>query len=312
MRSQLRPALAGSILTLLACGGAAAADPVFPRGAAVGLEPPAGLVVADRFAGFQSEATGASILVVELPAAAFSEIQGAMSDSALKTRGMKVSARRTLKLKDGPALLIRGSQTVGGREYRKWVLLLGARSTAAMVTVQVPVVAGGRLTDAAIETALGTVVVRAAPEMQEKLDALPFRIGDLGGLRLVHVLAGGAALLTEGPEDQFTDASQPVMIVAASSGEAPAEADRAAFARRAFETLAGVEKAQITTEATPAPGSIRIEGRGVDSDSGRPVQVVQVLRFEGKGYLRTVGIARTEVAGFGARVARLAGSLQAR
>ena len=119
-------------------------------------------------------------------------------------------------------------------------------------------------------------------------------------------------LLTEGPEDQFTDASQPVMIVAASSGEAPAEADRAAFARRAFETLAGVEKAQITTEATPAPGSIRIEGRGVDSDSGRPVQVVQVLRFEGKGYLRTVGIARTEVAGFGARVARLAGSLQAR
>ena len=301
--------LAAVLLTLVA--GPARADPVFARGGAIGLEPPAGLKPAERFAGFEN-AAGASILLIELPPVAFPEMERALAGSQLKKTGMAAASRRRVTLRDGSALLIRGRQTVKGKAFRKWVLLLGARSATALVTVQAPAGSERALPDKAIEAAMMSVVVRSPAPDEEALRALPFRVDDLAGLRVLGVLGGSALALTEGPADEIRDAAQPLVIVASSLGDAPPDDQRIAFARRALEGLSGVSELKVVGEPAATGDVVRLQATGKDDDSGRPLQVVQVIRFEPEGYLRTVGVARAEAVWFGDRVARVAASLSRR
>ena len=301
--------LAAVLLTLL-LAGPVAAEPVFARGGAVGLEPPPGLRPAERFAGFEN-AAGASILLIELPPTAYYEMERGLQGPELKRTGMTAVTRRRLTLKDGPALLIRGRQTVQGKAFRKWVLLLGARPATAMVTVQAPAGSEKALPDKAVEAALLSVVVRT-PADDERLRALPFRIADVAGLRVLGVLGGSAVALTEGPEDEMKDAAQPLVIVASGLGPAPPAADRIFFARKAAEALSGVVELKLKGEPAAEGDVVRLQATGKDADTGRALQVVQVIRFEADGYLRTVGVARADAPGFGDRVARVAASLARR
>jgi hypothetical protein len=191
------------------------------------------------------------------------------------------------------------------------VLLVGAARTTAMVTVQAPAGSDRALPDKAVERALLSVVVRT-PADDEQLRALPFRIGDLAGLRVLAPLGGSAVALTEGPADEIKEAAQPLVIAASSLGPPPPEAERLAFARTALEGLAGVTGLKISGAPAVSGDTVRLEASGKDADSGRAVRVVQVIRFETDGYLRTVGVARADAAGFAERVARVAASLSRR
>ena len=299
-----------AVLLTLFLAAPVAAEPVFARGGAIGLEPPPGLKPAERFAGFEN-AAGATILLIELPPAAYYEMEQALQGPELKRTGMTAASRRRLTLKDGPALLVRGRQAVDGKAFRKWVLLLGARPATALVTVQAPAGSEKALPDKAVEAALMSVVVRT-PADDERLRGLPFRIADVAGLRVLAVLGGSAVALTEGPADEVKDAAQPLVIVASSLGSPPPAAERIAFARRAAEELPGVTELKFTGAPMVEGDVVRLRATGKDADTGRALQVVQVIRFEADGYLRAVGVARAETTGFADRVARVAASLARR
>ena len=92
LRHILRPALVALTLTLAA--PAHAADPVFPPASRVGLAVPAGFTPSARFLGFENQQASALIVINELPADAYADIEkGFSDDAALKSRGWTVQVR---------------------------------------------------------------------------------------------------------------------------------------------------------------------------------------------------------------------------
>lgn len=304
----VRSALVACLLTLVSAlpslpgrPGAALAQTVTPiGGTGVALVPPKGMVPAKGFAGFEHAATGASLLVAEFPPEAFAQIVTTFTPEGVATSGLKASgAAVDWKVAGGTGgRLIRGKQSAHGIEFRKWLLLAKGPATTVLLSVQVPEEKIKVLSEASVEAALKTVTLKKPPSLDEQAGALPFRLGDRAGFRLVRVLAGSGLLLTDGPRDTITDASQPVVIVASalSAVDADDAAKREAIAQQAFATIAGVSDVTIasqTAEEKDGANWSRIEGRGTYRDSMEAVSTLQLMRFDKTGYIRVVAIVRS-------------------
>ena len=75
------------VLAVLAASAALAVEPTFPPGSRIGLVPPKNMKPARGVAGFQDPATGAAIVAVEMPSAAFqSEALGVLAAHGLRVR----------------------------------------------------------------------------------------------------------------------------------------------------------------------------------------------------------------------------------
>lgn len=305
-------ALAASLAT-----GTAAAEAVFPPGSRVGLEPPPGMSLSTSFQGFENRASGASIVALDLPGEAHAEILPGFSGEGMRASGLRASGPAVdWPVRGGEGRLLRGTQAAHGLVFRKWVVLAKAAGATAMVTVQVPEDTRGVPSDAAIEAALRTIALRAPQSIEEQIAALPFRIADHAGFRVVRALAGSGLVLTEGPADVSRNASQPLVVVASSLSGGPAPADRSAFARRAYATIAGVDDLAVASddseERDGASWSV-IDGHGTDRGSGTPVQTAQITRFTADGYVRVIGIwRRSEAASLAERFGRLGRSVTAK
>src|ERR1700712_234654 len=83
-------------LALLAGTAARAADAVFPPGVRIGIAPLVGLAPAKSFTGFETSDQGVKVLMTELPAAAFSEVDNAFKTNpgsmGLKPEGLETAA----------------------------------------------------------------------------------------------------------------------------------------------------------------------------------------------------------------------------
>lgn len=247
-----------------------------------------------KFAGFEDEATGSSILFVDMPAEAWNELKTGMTADALKAQGVEVKGpAREVKLASGePAVLLSGAQKTPAGVFRKWILIGGGKDATVLITAQSPETAKDKLSDAAIEQALLGVRTRAKLSASEQVDALPFEVKDKAGFRVVNTVAGSALLLTEGPQDTVKDFSQPLVIVAGSMAGAPPAAQRQAFARAAFATVANVKDLAVKDEKVDGERTI-ISGEGKDAATGVPVAVTQVTSFSDSGFIRAILIART-------------------
>jgi len=285
------------LFAVLAAGSPRAADAVFPPAARVGLAPPAGLTVSKEFVGFEDRARKTGILIIELPAAAYAEMEKSVTAELLKQGGTTLESNDPFPLNSGPAFLIVGRQQAEGLALRKWVLVASSPDLTAVVTVQVPEAESATYPDAAVRAALATLTVRANVPVEEQLGVLPFTLRDLAGFRIIRVLAGGAALLTEGPSDAIEFGEQPLMLITVVTG-APAEpAERDRFARGMFAGTPAIKDVRLT-RAEPLriggqPGhEIVAEAKDLKGDTA--VTVVQWLRFGIGGHLRLTGIARKD------------------
>ena len=283
----------------LAWPGALNAEPIFPTGSAVGLEPPPGMTVSSRFSGFEDRERGASIVIVEMPAEAYDEVQGRFTAEGLKPTGIAVGERRDLQVPGGRAILVRGAQKAGGLTFTKWIILAGAPTRTAMVTAQVPEGVRNLYTDDVVEAALRTLAFRAAPSTDERLAALPFRIGDFAGFRVAQVLAGSAVALTEGPRDIDPEAVQPSLIVASSFAGAVPESERESFGIKALRSLAQIRDVRVVGQRSfEADGAVwnEVEAMAANPGNGAPLRVLHTVRFGPNGYVRIIGMARAEQA----------------
>jgi hypothetical protein len=69
---RLAPALSSALVAAAFAAAALAAEPVFPPGSRIGLEPLAGMEPSRRFTGFED--AGLALTLVEMPAAAYREL----------------------------------------------------------------------------------------------------------------------------------------------------------------------------------------------------------------------------------------------
>jgi hypothetical protein len=272
----------------------AAADPIFPPGERIGLEPPPGLRLSTHFSGFEDPDAKVAITILDLPGRAYGELEKSLFGKG--PPGLTVEKREMFAFNGGVGFLVTADALVDGAKVHQWLLLANVANAkigqiATLVNVQVPAAVRAAYPDKAIRAALASVTFRPAP-LEERLKLLPFKLDQLAGFRPIQVVPGGV-ILTDGPSGDLN--KQPYMIIGVGP-RSPDDPDaRGRFAR---DLLSGVPvRDLVITSAEPMriggwPGNeIKAQGKGMD---GAPINLVQWLRFGAGGFLRIVGIARKD------------------
>jgi hypothetical protein len=290
----LVPLLAVWAGLLLFCS-IAGAEPVFPPGLRIGLEPPGDMAVSNRFAGFEDINRKAAITILDLPARAYQDIE--RSAFAQKKQGIAELKRESFPFSSGMGILISGAAKEKDVTVHKWFLFATAvggqvQDLAMLVSVQVPAAAATVYSDAVIRKALASVTFRPTP-VQERLGLLPFKLNDLAGFRVLQVLPTGGVILTDGPSDDIS--RQPYMIISVGPGAPSNSNDRSRFANDMLSSAPLRNLKVQVSEPMRITGSsgheIRAQGEG---PRGVPVSLVQWVRFSGNGYLRIIGVTARE------------------
>lgn len=285
-----------AILLLFAGLGAAYAEPVFPQGLQTGLDPAGDLRAEAGFAGFQDPERKATVVIAEVPPGAYEKLADSMFGK--DPSGASHVSRESFPFDNGIGYLHTADGSENGVAFRRWILIAKPVPTPgellnfiALVNVTVPQSASRIYTDALVRKMLRTVSFRPPP-VQERLKLIPFTVSDFAGFRVVQVLPQGL-ILTDGPDDDVS--SQPSMIVSIGRATPEQSADRARFSRDLLALMPVRDLAVTSAEDQRIGGrpGFEIRARGKDAH-GEPLSVVQWVRFTGNGFLRFVGVSRTE------------------
>jgi len=281
---------------ILSIQAAFAAEPVFPPASRIGLVPPQDMILSKRFSGFENEERAAAITFAEMPVQAFDQLSSGLTKEALKKQGLTMKSREAVKLGSKDGILVSSTMT-GSEMGRKWLLLIKDADMTGLVVAEIR---GGQdgYSDAQIRDALKSVAVRNDVSLDERISALPFRIGEKAGFRPVRVMAGNAVLLTDGPKDTIQAAEQPVVILAASLQPLPVSGEqRKKFAEAALYANQVLKNIRIERSDSFRLGGQdwhEIVARAVEAESGQPVVVMQSMLFDGGRYVRLVGLTRED------------------
>lgn len=123
------------------------------------MVPPKGFTTAVGFNGFQQPETGASILLMEFPAAYTQIISGFTAD-ALKSQGMDVVQKQTIVHAGKDATMMLVNQRVNNTDYIKHVLLFGDSTFTVMVNGIYPAAANDM--ESEIKKAMYSVIYNAS------------------------------------------------------------------------------------------------------------------------------------------------------
>ncbi len=284
----LLTAIAAIWATLALPGTIASAEPVFPTGLRIGLEPQAGLTLSKRFPGFEDADQKVTVTILDLPGPAYDEIE--RSAFGKEQQNLTELKRESFPFASGIGFFIEGRATTDGTAVHKWFLLASAygKDLTALINVEMPESARAIYTDAVIRKILNSVTFRPPP-IQEQVGQLPFKFNELAGFRVMQILPGGA-ILTDGPSDNIN--SQPYIIVSVGVG-GPSEPDeRAKFSRDILSNAPLRELSIMTADPMRIGGlqgfEIRAQAKALD---GSPVSLVQWVRFGSGGFLRIICVS---------------------
>jgi hypothetical protein len=276
---------------LAAAGPAVHAEPVFPSGLRIGLEPPAGMTLSTHFPGFEDTERKAAIAILDLPGSAFRDLENAAFNKT--QRDLENAKRESFPFESGIGFLISGTAQQNGATVRRWSLLAMAvgsvQNLTMLINVEVPEAALSVYSEAVIRKALASATFRPAP-IQEQLSLMPFKFGDLAGFQVMQVSPTGSVIL--GEEKSDATEPQPFMVVSIERNGPAERADRSLFAR---DLLANAPVRDLTLQSSEpmringGPGhEIRAQGKGPRGDA---VSLVQWLRFGTSAFLRIIGVS---------------------
>jgi hypothetical protein len=118
----------------------ASAEPQFPAGLRIGLEPQGDLTLSKRFPGFEDSARKVAVAILDLPARAYQDIERSAFGGQTGLIDLK---RESFPFASGAGILITGKGEDQGVKLNKWFLLATAagpevQDLAALINVQVP------------------------------------------------------------------------------------------------------------------------------------------------------------------------------
>ena len=268
-----------------------AEDAVFPPGSRVGLVPLIGLSPAKAFPGFETADQAVKVLVTELPAAAYGEVQGAFK--ATDPAAGPGPKPQSVETASGTAYFTVENAKDASGDVRRYSMILSGGTFSGYVAVQVPQNAGKIYSDDAVRQMFASAVVRKEVPVSEQLALMPFNVSDLADFKHVRTLSLGAALLLA-DNDESSMETAPFMLIGLIASTAAQPEDRGRFAQQIATTIPGIREARVTmSEPIRIDGMPAYETR-IDAISGKdntPVTVVQWLRFGSENSLRMIGSA---------------------
>ena len=151
---------------------AAVAQPAFPTGSPIGLEPAGDLKLTTRFPGFEDPDRKTVVSLIDLPAARYEEVLN--SAFAGSPPGLRNVTRESFPYRNGIGYLLTADATEEGAEWRRFYLIaipFGAPADAQFVAfVKVSVAQESRdvYSDEAVRRMLASVTFRDVP-VEEQL-----------------------------------------------------------------------------------------------------------------------------------------------
>jgi hypothetical protein len=287
----------GFLVALLIASPVIAADPIFPPGSRIGIVPPPGMTVSKTFPGFEDRNSQVAMLLMELSASAYPDIEKQFAADALKAQGVDVTGHEDLQLKGGRGFIVTARQPIGAASARKYALVATADDLTAIISVQVPDAADAAYSDAAMHASLATFTTRAVVPEEEQLALLPFSLKDLGGMRIVRAAASGAALLTYGPKNEIEIVDQPLLLITLAPGVQEPGSEGESLARRAISATPDVKEMRLLRSE-----KMRISGQNGheiladarDAKTNMDITLVQWIRFGPSASMRLLGATRKD------------------
>jgi len=285
-----------SLLVTISASGwcaARAADSVFPPGSRIGIVPPSGFSVSKAFKGFEDRDNKAVIVLFELPAGAYTELEKSSSVEAAKKQGLSISKREELAIPNGKAVLFSGDDDTGGLKSRKWLMFAAVADFTAAINIQVPDSAKDRYPEQAIRTALTSLAVRDVPST-ELLGLLPFQVGDLANFKVAEVAENRTVVLADNPKDSGEAVTGSHMILSAAQAPTIPPEDRDNVSRQTLAGLTAYKDMKVTFAEPIRLGGqqgyeVRVDAKHVKS--GADVAIVQWMRFGTGAVLRIIGVS---------------------
>jgi len=265
------------------------AEPAFPTGSRVGLEPAVNLKLSTRFPGFEDPDNLVVVSILDLPGPAYEQIErSAFGEQQPGLAGVK---RESFPFASGIGFLISGQGNASGADLHKWFLLANSfgKNLTVLINVEMPETARAVYTDEIVRKMLASVTFRDPP-MQEQIGQLPFKLDEMAGFRVMQVLQGAGVILTDGPTDDIN--KQPYMIVSVGPGGPSDPDERGKFATELLSS-APLRDMSVTVADSMRIGGlpgfeIRAQARGL---AGDPVSLVQWMRFGSGGFVRIIGVS---------------------
>ena len=269
-----------------------AADPTYLPGTRLGLVPLVGLAPAKSFVGFETEDHSVKVLLTELPAAAYREVETTFKTHPEGANGIKPE---TVETGAGLAFYTVENAKEGAAAVRRYSMILSGGAFSGFVAVQVPESASKIYTDDAIRSMFATASVRSNVPDSEQLGTLPFKVTERGDFKSVRTLTPGGAVMLVDSSETIDIEKAPFMVLGVVGSVPDKSDDRARYAEQAARLIPGLRDGRITMSEPiridSAPG---FETR-IDAVSGKdatPVTVVQWLRFGSGGRaIRVIGSA---------------------
>ena len=290
-------ALAVVAASCLLAGADAMAKPQKAPGSRVSIEIPEYFEVSKLFNGFMNTYTGSTIIIVEVPGEAYSEMAAGFTVEALAKKGITKVTKSKLDRKDEHVFFTAEQETTRGAYY-KYILLIRNKQHAALITANMPraSITSGLFDTKKILASLTTAKLEA--EAAPSND--PFKLGYLGPFKEAGKLRASAKLYTESGSVMPAKKGEVrnAVIVAPSINQINVP-DITAFAKRAWGSLPGYDNLKVNTEKPITIAGLKgyfIEGDATrkSPDAVVPVFIRQILlERKGGGYFRLMTIGKT-------------------
>ncbi|MGB3447503.1 MAG: hypothetical protein WBA48_12490 [Xanthobacteraceae bacterium] len=269
-----------------------AADLTYLPGSRLGLVPLVGLAPAKTFVGFETEDHGVKVLITELPAAAYREVETTFKTHPEGANGIKPE---TVETGAGLAFYTVENARDGATAVRRYSMILSGGSFSGFVAVQVPENASKIYTDEAIRSMFATAGVRQDVPVDEQLGTLPFKVAERGSFKSVRTLTPGGAVMLADVDETTGIEKGPFMVLGVVGSVPDKPNDRARYAEQAARLIPGLREGRITMSEPLRIDSVPGFETRIDAVSGKdatPVTVVQWLRFgSGSRAIRVIGSA---------------------
>ena len=261
--------------------------PVHVIGTKIEIVPPAGFSKAERFTGFISEETGASIMIVELPVD-YSKISSGFTKEGFASKGMKLLNQEKASFGEFKGNLFLLSQESNGITYHKWTGAFGDEKTSYIINGAFP----SELQETLSETMKQSVLSARITTKQGGLgSALKFKVSSVGDMKISSEFAN-SLILSKGGKFPSKKPDDPRMVIAPSISYKMAIKDRKAFALSSFNRrpIFKDTKAQQTSSVriNGLPGFETV-GTGIRTSSGKKYFLYQVVVFEKYDYYVMIG-----------------------
>jgi hypothetical protein len=265
---------------------AAAALPAEPLatigipGTRIELPLPAGFALSEQFAGIVHDATGASVVVSEVPRP-LPVMREALTEERLAAGGLVLHESKELELDGTDATLVYASQVSQGVGYRKWLLVFGDAERTVSLVASVEARHEEAMRDVLVACLRG---VRWDPSRPvDSFAGLGFHVTETPALVVTERVS--TMLFLTRPRAEGPIAPGDPLFIVGTTGRPDPLPELDALARDNVRSIREVRDVSFESE-TPLEldgmAAFETVARGFDAETGEPVVVYQALALDGE------------------------------